>query len=439
MRDDWLQTTIGEFSPFSYGKALPERARRTGPFPVISSAGITGTHVEPLVKSSGVVIGRKGTVGKVTFSPVAFWPIDTAFFVADDPEQRDIRFTYYLLQTLGLERMNSDSAVPGLNRDNAHALQIWVPRSVSKQRRIAQVLASLDSKIELSLRVNQTLEAMAQAIFRSWFVDFDPVKAKIAAKAEGRDPLRAAMSAISGKTDAELDVLPLEQHAQLAATATLFPDEMVESELGEIPNGWKCDSFGAIALLAKGSINPLIYPDRVFEHYSLPAFDDGRLPVLEKGAQIKSNKTSFARGVVLQSKLNPHIPRVWYPLGAGKDAVCSTEFLPWIAKKPVSPPFLYCLLTSPQFEILIRSLVTGTSNSHQRVKPDQVAALPVLIPPSEILTSFEIAVAPLFRAVECGTQQGRTLAELRDTLLPNLLSGALSVGANHPNHDEVSQ
>ena len=94
---------------------------------------------------------------------------------------------------------------------------------------------------------------MAQAIFKSWFVDFDPVKAKIAAKAEGRDPLRAAMSAISGKIDAELDALQPERHAQLAATAALFPDEMVESELGGIPKGWTCGALGDICSFTAGS------------------------------------------------------------------------------------------------------------------------------------------------------------------------------------------
>jgi type I restriction enzyme S subunit len=110
--------------------------------------------------------------------------------------------------------------------------------TLAVQRQIAKVVLDIDSKIGLNHHINQTLEAMAQAIFKSWFVDFDPVKAKIEAIAEGRDPLRAAMSAISGKLDAELDALPPEQYEQLAATAALFPQKMEESEFGEIPKGW---------------------------------------------------------------------------------------------------------------------------------------------------------------------------------------------------------
>lgn len=300
------------------------------------------------------------------------------------------------------------------------------------QRCIAQRLRQLDDKIAVNRGINQTLEAMAQAIFKSWFVDFDPVKAKIAAKAEGRDPQRAAMTAISGKPDAELDTLPPDQFAPLAATAALFPDEMVDSELGETPKGWRCDTFGTIAELSKGSVNPLLSPERVFEHYSLPAFDAGKQPVFEEGAQIKSNKTKFARGVVLQSKLNPHIPRVWFPLRVSENAVCSTEFLPWIAKEPASPYFLYCLLTSDLFGVQVRSLVTGTSNSHQRVKPDQVSSLLTVVPAKDLLSAFTKTVAPFLERVESGTSQMRDLAGLRDALLPKLLSGERQVQSIEP-------
>ena len=102
------------------------------------------------------------------------------------------------------------------------------------------------NKIQLNRQINQTLEEMAQAIFKSWFVDFEPVKAKIEAKANGQDPERAAMCAISGKTDAELDHLPPDQLAQLRATAALFPDELTDSELGLIPKGWESDTIDDI-------------------------------------------------------------------------------------------------------------------------------------------------------------------------------------------------
>ncbi len=137
-----------------------------------------------------------------------------------------------------------------LNNEIISQLKVLVPPR-GKQGFIAHILKSLDEKIEFNRQINQTLEEMAQAIFKSWFVDFDPVKAKIEAKASGQDPERAAMCAISGKTEVELDRLSPNQLAQLRITAALFPDEHTDSELGLIPKGWKAGNIGDIAT-AKG-------------------------------------------------------------------------------------------------------------------------------------------------------------------------------------------
>ena len=173
MGGEWVEATVGDFCPFQYGKGLPERNRIPGPYPVFGSNGQVGSHHKPLVDEPGIVIGRKGTVGAVHFSDCPFWPIDTTFYVVS-ADYRDLRFTYYLLQSLELDRMNADSAVPGLNREAAHARKILVP-PLPEQRAIAHILGTLDDKIELNRRMNETLEAMTQAIFKSWFVDFDPV------------------------------------------------------------------------------------------------------------------------------------------------------------------------------------------------------------------------------------------------------------------------
>ncbi len=112
MGSEWKETTIGSFAPFSYGKGLPERQRnQDGTIPVFGSNGIVGTHTEDFVNSSGVIIGRKGTVGAVHFCKSPFWPIDTTFYIESKPDQ-DICYVYYLLRSLGLEHMNADSAVP---------------------------------------------------------------------------------------------------------------------------------------------------------------------------------------------------------------------------------------------------------------------------------------------------------------------------------------
>jgi len=121
MGGEWREVTVGEFAPFNYGKGLPKRARNhSGQVPVYGSNGVVGTHDSALTDGPTVVIGRKGTVGALHYAPGPCWPIDTTFYLTGTDEALT-RYRYYLLKSLGLEHMNADSAVPGLNRDAAHA------------------------------------------------------------------------------------------------------------------------------------------------------------------------------------------------------------------------------------------------------------------------------------------------------------------------------
>lgn len=396
MQSDWTQTTWGHLATLEYGKAIRGYQDVVAPFPVYGTNGPVGWHTEPLWDRPGVIIGRKGAYRGVHYSRKPFFVIDTAFFLK--PKVRlDARWAYYQLLTVDINGMDSGSAIPSTSRDEFYKLPVAVP-SFDEQVRIADVLMLLDDRIDLLRQANATLESIAQALFKSWFIDFDPVRAK----AEGREP-----------------------EGMDAATAALFPAEFEASVLGSIPKGWSVGTFGELAILSKGAVSPMDLPTRLYEHYSLPAFDAGQLPVLEEGAAIKSNKTRVPRGAVLQSKLNPHIPRVWLVEDPGEQAVCSTEFLPWVASKCANPALVYCTLRSPTFEAQVRTLVTGTSNSHQRVKPDQVAALSVVVAPPAVTEAFDSVASTLLAKVAANRLQARSLAEVRDALLPRLISGKL--------------
>jgi type I restriction enzyme S subunit len=210
-----------------------------------------------------------------------------------------------------------------------------------------------------------------------------------------------------------------------ATTAALFPDSFEESELGLVPKGWSIGCVGDLANQKKGSVNPLASPEVLFEHYSLPAFDSDQAPVFELGQQIKSNKTPLPDEAVLLSKLNPHIPRVWLPVNHGANAVCSTEFLAYSPQEGVSKELIYCLFVAAEFQQQLCQLVTGTSNSHQRVKPDQVLLVKIPIADKPVLKAFAELAKPLFERVHANRQQAQTLTQLRDTLLPRLISGQL--------------
>ena len=270
---------------------------------------------------------------------------------------------------------------------------------------IGRVLSSVDNLIANNRRVNQALEAMARALFKAWFVDFEPVRAKM----ENR-----------WQRGQSLPGMP-------AHLYDLFPDRLVDSELGEIPEGWRFFAFSDVAQQGKGSVNPGNTPEDIFTHYSLPAFDSAQAPVIELGGAIKSNKTPVPDASVLVSKLNPHIPRIWHVGKAGANAVCSTEFIVWTPKAPANSAFLFCLATSQEFNSAMRQLVTGTSNSHQRVKPEQLGGIRVFAASEKAIEAFSELVRISMEQVLQNRMQSRTLAQLRDTLLPKLISGELRV------------
>ena len=224
---------VGDFAPFVYGKALPARKRNpSGQVMVYGSNGVVGRHEVALTSGPTIIIGRKGTVGEVHYSDVPCWPIDTTFYV-EGGDQDLHRFKYYALKALDFTKMNADSAVPGLNRKEAHARQLYVPPP-SVQRSIAHLLGTIDDKIELNRRMGETLDEMGRALYKSWFVDFEPVRAKM----EGR-----------WRSGESLFGLP-------ACLYELFPDRFVGSELGEIPEGWHVGTLGQHFDLTMGQSPP---------------------------------------------------------------------------------------------------------------------------------------------------------------------------------------
>jgi len=295
-----------------------------------------------------------------------------------------------------------------LTKAMIESFSIRCPKEIDAQKVIAEVLSSFDIKIDLNHRINQTLEAMAQAIFQSWFVDFDPVKAKIAAKAEGRDPLRAAMSSISGKVDAELDALPPEQYQQLAATAALFPDEMDASELGEIPKGWSVSRVET--LLSRLSAKTRYTKEQVSQY--------GQIPVFEQGASVL---LGYHQGVAAYqaSAVNP-----MFIFG---DHTCVTRlsFQPFDISQNVIPLqgkdratawVYYAVKEKQKFQEYRRHWMELISKD-------------VVIATAEICLEFSKRISSLHLQIEANERQMQSLQELRDTLLPKLLSGELSVEA----------
>lgn len=286
---------------------------------------------------------------------------------------------------------------------------IKIPRMGHAEAGIGELLGSLDDKIELNRRMNETLEAMAQAIFRDWFVDFGPVRRKMAG---ATDPV-AIMGGLTPDP------------VRAAELAALFPGVLVG---GDLPKAWQLLALSDLADQTKGTINPQASPDTVFEHYSLPAHDIAQEPAMDLGVTIKSNKVPVPAGAVMLSKLNPEIPRIWIPNDhAGPPQIASTEFLVFKPKLGCGRGLLYFLFRDPTVRQIMEGMVTGTSKSHQRISPPALLQTKLVIGDGGVFGAFDEIAEPMVKRLLALRAENRTLAETRDYLLPRLMSGEVRV------------
>lgn len=316
-------------------------------------------------------------------------------------------FLFYLIGSQAFTdhvlAVQTGTAVPHISGKQILEFQFRLP-SYTEQEAIAAVLGSLDDKIEQNRRTARVLERLARAIFKAWFVDFEPVKAKAAGAAS-----------FPSMPQEVFDALP-----------TTFTD----SEIGPVPEGWDVGKVKYAASLSKTQLDPQDHPEEQFDHYSIPAFDAGHEPVTEPGERIKSGKFVVVPGCVLVSKLNPRIPRVWMPdEPSGRRQIASTEFLVLTPRDGWDRGYLYCQYMESAFRDDLAQSASGTSNSHQRVRPDDFMAKVVVVPPAQQRLAFHDVVAPMMDHIAAGRRESSRLADVRDLLLPKLLAGEVRVAS----------
>ncbi len=309
---------------------------------------------------------------------------DFAFYVALSDLVRDYAISQ-MVGTSGRQRVPTGSL---------EYLDVPVP-PLREQRAIAHVLGTLDDKIELIRRMNETLEAMARALFKSWFVDFDPVRAKM----EGRD------------TGLPRDI------------ADLFPDRLVDSEMGEIPVGWEVASLGDVAALRRRGIDPASVADDT-PYIGLADMPRGSIALANWGeaGSVFSRKSAFEAGDILFGKLRPYFHKVGI---APVDGLCSTDIVVLGARKPKWSAFVLACVSSSAFVAHTSQTATGTKMPRTSWKA--MNRYELCRPTGGVASEFQRLVAPILRRIVGNIHESRTLAALRDTLLPKLISGEIRV------------
>lgn len=406
----FADVSLGDIANFRNGKAIsPEKYTAGGKHPVFGSNGQIARSDEVLYPEPAIVIGRVGAYcGCVHYVPRASWVTDNAI-VALPKDGNEIRYLFYLLGSLELQRTAIGSAQPLMTQGGLKVLRTKAP-PLAEQKAIAAVLGALDDKIELNRRMNATLEAMARALFQSWFVDFDPVRAKL----DGRPP-------------AALD----------PATAALFPDSFQDSEIGHIPKGWEVGRLGKyLKTEIGGDWGEDAHFNRSVEVAALRGVDlehlrergDANPPRRWIKESSLAKRRMSARDILVASSgagpcgrplwVNPHLEAAFdVPL------LYSNFCKRYRAATPAHALYFDRVLFEMRASGEIWDFINGTSLPNLDSN-GLMNGKSLLVPPIEILEKFVAFVQPIYARLY--SRESRTLTTLRDTLLPKLLSGEIA-------------
>ncbi|EPY6886088.1 restriction endonuclease subunit S [Klebsiella quasipneumoniae] len=421
MGSKWIECELGDFIELKRGYDLPKSTRNEGSIPIISSSGFTDFHDKPMVKGPGVVTGRYGTIGEVFYSEEDFWPLNTTLYVVDF-KGNDPLFVYYLLQTISYADYTDKAAVPGVNRNHLHKAKVKVPISLDIQQKVAAQLYQLEKRVTLGKQINQTLEQMSQTLFKSWFVDFDPV---IDNTLDAGNPIPETLQSraeLRQKVRNSADFKPLP-----ADIRALFPAEFEETELGWVPKGWENVTFDSFCDLIQSGGTP--------SRKETSFWDDGTIKWLSsgevKGKIVLDTKEKITNIGLLNSsaKLWAKYTTVVAMYGATAGEVC-------LIGDKMTANQACCGLYSEKYPFYVYNFVSdkayelaskATGSAQQNLNKLIISSTKFTRPSNAIISIFEDNVAPLFMNWFSNSAENNTLSTLRDTLLPKLISGELSL------------
>lgn len=377
---EWKEDVLGNVLEVKYGKDHKKLA--DGQYPVYGSGGLMRYVDSKLYDGPSILIPRKGTLNNIMFVDNPFWTVDTMFWSIINTDKVDPKFLFYSICKRDFASMNVGSAVPSMTVNILNDIQISYPKNIDDQRRIASILSSLDRKIELNNKINANLEEMAQAIFKNWFVDFEPFK--------------------DGK--------------------------FVDSELGMIPEGWKVGTLGDMGTIVCGKT-----PSKANSNYYGGDIPFIKIPDMHGNVFVESSEDRLTeQGSLSQIKklIPPYSLMVSCIATVGlvsintKPSHTNQQINTIIPHNKSALFYLYQYIKNN--EELLKNMGRGGTTT-LNVNTKSFSNIRLFIPSDIALLQFHQIVEGLFKKIELNMQESRTLSLLRDTLLPRLMSGELEV------------
>lgn len=381
MREGWKNLELGDLVTFQRGHDLAKSEFIDGQYPIAGSNGIIGYHNQYTTKGPSITIGRSGNLGTPYYYEDDFWAHNTTLFIKGF-HNSDPKFIYYLLKTLDFKQFNSGSAVPSLNRNYIHPLEVYVPENIDTQRRIAAILSSLDDKIELNRQTNQTLEAIAQAMFKEWFVDFN----------------------FPGATG-----------------------EMQESELGPIPVGWKVGKIKTLTKSIQYGLTQSASSEEVGPHFlRITDIQNGVIDWFSVPFCIVKDKENEKYGI---EAYDVFIARTGASTGESAlvvnppKAVFASYLIRLQFEKPELALYVAKFMRTNKYSEFIDGIKSGSAqpnaNAQELTDPE------IVIPSDELLSNYFEIVSEFEKLKSENQFQNASVTQTRDTLLPKLMNGEI--------------
>ena len=370
--EEWIKCPLGDILNFRRGHDLPKTSMVPGDIPVAGSNGIIGFHNVSTPISPCITIGRSGNVG----TPYIYdkcWAHNTVLYI-DDYKGNDPKYLYYLLKTLPLASFGGGSAVPTLNRNHIHPLEVVFCKDLELQKQIAGILSKIDDKIELNRQINDNLEQQAQALYKSWFVDFEPFK----------------------------------------------DGEFIESELGKIPEGWQCIPFsmfvtesktktGKIGIKEYSVTNNGIFPRDAKYNKSLSQSSTKNKLILYGDLVFGMSRDILNWGVMQEEQGGVSSAYTVYNINSG---IVNSTYLELFIKSRIH---------------LFSDLIRPAAREGQGIDKSVLQTKVLLYPPQEVLDTFWPLYDSVTNQIQTTTTEINCLGDVRDTLLPKLMSGELKI------------